>query len=223
MIGGVGGGKNRDGWNNGSASIDAVVLVLLTRCFRLTPSPSSSMRPSGLRLRSIISAIYNPDFGDFARRKIKQTQSRHITLLEWETWHWSHVLYLLRTRQQWAIKVVEKSIEKSSRWSCARSSSSWPRPSPPPSPTTATRCLVCLYSRCIFLPFAQGYIVSSWKVLRVTVADEATGHFLHDLGDTLKLDFWNELRVNAPADVMVSPQNLDRLTFALGVFACCVF
>ena len=53
--------------------------------------------------------------------------------------------------------------------------------------------------------------------MRVTVADESTGHFLHDLGDTLGLDFWSELRVDAPADVMVSPQNLDRLTFALGV------
>ena len=56
----------------------------------------------------------------------------------------------------------------------------------------------------------------SWKVLRVNVTDEAKGHFLHDLGDTLGLDFWSELRVNAPADVMVSPQNLDRLICVMG-------
>ena len=63
-------------------------------------------------------------------------------------------------------------------------------------------------------------LTSSWKVLRVNVDGEATGHSLHDVGDTLGLDFWSELRVNAPVDVMVSPQNLDRLTFALGVYVC---
>ena len=59
-----------------------------------------------------------------------------------------------------------------------------------------------------------------YKVLRVNVDDEATGHFLHDVGDTLGLDFWSELRVNAPVDVMVSPQNLDRLYHALGEYVC---
>ena len=51
--------------------------------------------------------------------------------------------------------------------------------------------------------------------MRVNVDGEATGHSLHDVGDTLGLDFWSELRVNAPVDVMVSPQNLDRLYHAL--------
>ena len=52
--------------------------------------------------------------------------------------------------------------------------------------------------------------------MRVPVGDEATAHLLRDLGDTLGLDFWSQLRLHAHTDVMASPQNLDRLTYALG-------
>ena len=54
------------------------------------------------------------------------------------------------------------------------------------------------------------------KVLRVSVGDEATADLLRDLGDALGLDFWSQLRLHAHTDVMASPQNLDRLTYALG-------
>merc|ERR1719270_122636 len=54
-----------------------------------------------------------------------------------------------------------------------------------------------------------------YKVLRVSVGDAATAHLLRDLGDTLGLDFWSQLRLHAHTDVMASPQNLDRLTYAL--------
>ena len=47
--------------------------------------------------------------------------------------------------------------------------------------------------------------------------DEAEGRFISDLELDLGLDFWNDLRVNAPSDIMVSPENLHRLLIALGI------
>ena len=61
------------------------------------------------------------------------------------------------------------------------------------------------------------YVNNSFKVLRMRLKDEAEGRFVSDLAVDLGLDFWNDLRVNAPTDVMVSPENLPRLLIALGI------
>lgn len=47
------------------------------------------------------------------------------------------------------------------------------------------------------------------------VDDDDTGRFLDSLGSTLSLDFWSDLRVAAPTDIMVPPHNIDRFVSIL--------